>query len=112
MSRFNPFDDIAVMAYIINSGSEKSTIRTLIDTNLVDEIEGNGFGVAFDEIEKGKVPSLFEDDAKKLEFYFFKNFIGAKFSIFKIHAFNKLSSFKDAPKLAESMSIESFIISK
>lgn len=68
------FDDIAVMSYIINSSENKSSIRKLIDINLDENIEDNGFAVAFDEIEAKKIPQLFENEDQKSQFYLFKNY--------------------------------------
>ncbi len=67
-------EDIATMSYILNSASNKSHIRNLIDLNLDEDIEENDFGLAFDDLEKDKEPKLFEDSSKKEQFYYFKNY--------------------------------------
>ena len=70
-----PSEDISVMSYIIDSTSNKSDLRNLIDLNLDENIEENEFGQAFEDLEKEKEPKLFEDETKKEEFYFFKNYV-------------------------------------
>ena len=91
--KVDQIDDIAVMAYVINSGSDKSNIRNLISTNLAEDIENNGFGTAFDEIEKvksgGKSPELFSDENKKLQFFCFKSY-----AIYQLYKFLKKSIFE------------------
>ncbi|MDA0902666.1 MAG: DNA polymerase I, partial [Proteobacteria bacterium] len=90
----NPIDDIALMAYILNSAGGKSDMRVLIDTNLDEDIESNGFGMAFEEVGKGKTPEIFADKDQKREFYSFKNYaIVQLYRLLKGDIFNKKLSF-------------------
>jgi DNA polymerase-1 len=66
------FDDVAVMAYVLNSANDKCNLRNLINTYLQADIENNQFGISCDEIEK--IPAIFENPEQKRNFYYFKNY--------------------------------------
>ena len=91
--KVDQIDDIAVMAYVINSGSDQSNIRNLINTNLAEDVGNNDFDTAFGEIEKGKSggksPEFFADENKKLQFFCFKNY-----AIYQLYKFLKRSIFE------------------
>ena len=86
----SPIEDISVMAYIVNSASGKSNIRNLINYNLIEDIEDNGFGIIFDEIEKGSTSDIFRSNEEKINFYCFKNY-----AIFNLYFLLKDQIFKE-----------------
>ncbi len=69
----NNFDDIALMAYVLNSSENKTDLDVLVAENLNDETSGD-FSQNCQEIEKGKTPEVFGDKNKKSQFYCFKNY--------------------------------------
>ena len=86
--------DISVMSYILNSASNKSNIRNLIDINLDENTQENDFGAAFDDLEKNKIPKLFNEEDKKEQFYFFKNYaIFQLYNILKQNIFDSKLNF-------------------
>ncbi len=90
----NVGEDIRVMSYVINSAVNKSNIRNLIDLNLDEDIEDKGFGQVFEDLEKDKEPKLFEDEVKKEEFYYFKNYaIWRLYNLLKTRIFEQKLNF-------------------
>ncbi|MFT5702913.1 MAG: DNA polymerase-1 [Rickettsiales bacterium] len=82
------FDDIALMAYVLNSGSDKTDLDVLVATNLNVENPAN-FSENCQALEKGKIPADFEsenesesDQNPRRGFYCFKNF--AIWEIYKL----------------------------
>lgn len=75
------FNDIALMAYVLNSAENKTDLDVLVTDNLSDET-ANNFSQNCQEIAKGKTPETFANLDKKIEFYCFKNY--AIWEIYKI----------------------------
>ena len=67
-----PFEDVHLMDHLLTS-STKNDLHQLVDLNLSQDIEENGYGKALDEIKKDKIPDIFEDKSNKIEFLTFKN---------------------------------------
>ncbi len=80
-SQIEAFEDVSLINHLLNS-SIKNDFRALIDLNLNEDIEARGFGKIFEMLDKSKVPEEFKDEAKKIEFFAFKNF--ALWQIYKI----------------------------
>ncbi len=75
------WDDIALMAYVLNSSENKTDLDVMVAENLADEVASD-FSLNCQAIEKGKKPESFADGDKKAQFYCFKNY--AIFKIYKI----------------------------
>ncbi len=75
------WDDIALMAYVLNSSENKTDLDVLVAENLSDETP-NDFSINCQTIEKGKALESFVDLDKKIQFYCFKNY--AIWKIYKI----------------------------
>jgi DNA polymerase I len=75
------WDDIALMAYVLNSRDNNTDLDVLVAENLNDET-ANDFSLNCQTIEKGKVPESFADLDKKIQFYCFKNY--AIWKLYKI----------------------------
>ena len=61
------FNDIALMAYVLNSAENKTDLDVLVADNLSDET-ANNFSQNCQEIAKGKTPETFANLDKKIEF--------------------------------------------
>jgi DNA polymerase-1 len=83
------FNDLALMAYVLNSSENKTDLDVLVAENLTDEIPDD-FSLNCQTIEKKKVPESFTNEAKKTQFYFFKNQ-----AIWKIHQILKQRIFTE-----------------
>ncbi|MFT6106524.1 MAG: DNA polymerase-1 [Rickettsiales bacterium] len=75
----NYYDDVALMAYVLNSGADKTDLDVLATTNLSAEIP-DYFSTNCQLLEKNKIPPSFEDENAKKDFYCFRNF-----AIWEIH---------------------------
>ncbi|MFT6332347.1 MAG: DNA polymerase-1 [Lentimonas sp.] len=75
------FEDVALMAYVLNSGSDKTNLDVLTATNLNIEPPEN-FSEHCQLLEKGKTPPAFEEEGARRALYYFKNF--AIWEIYKI----------------------------
>jgi len=71
--KINSYDDLSLINHLLNSAT-KNDLRELIDLNLDEDIETQGFGKIFSEIEKNREPEIFSDAIKKIEFLTFRNF--------------------------------------
>ena len=68
------YEDVSLINHLINS-AVKTDLRELINLNLNEDVEALGMGQIFGELEKNKEPESFLDEAKKIEFFTFKNFV-------------------------------------
>ncbi len=85
----NDFNDVGLMAYILNSSDNKTDLDVLVAENLNDET-ANDFSLNCQTIEKGKVPESFVDLDKKIQFYCFKNYaIWKLYKILKARIFSE-----------------------
>lgn len=83
-------EDIAVMGYVLNSGASQTNLYNLIANNLSDNFDDKSFGNAFEELEKNKIPEIFLDENKKVEFFCFKNYLlGKLYNILKQRIFSE-----------------------
>jgi len=85
----NDFNDVGLMAYILNSSENKTDLDVLVAENLGDET-ANDFSLNCQTIEKGKIPESFSDLDKKMQFYCFKNYaIWKLYKILKARIFSE-----------------------
>lgn len=82
-------NDIALMAYVLNSSENKTDLDVLVAENLSDETAAD-FSLNCQTIEKGKTPESFTDADIKQQFYCFKNY-----AIWKIYQILKQRIFKE-----------------
>ena len=66
-------DDISLMAYVLNSGTDKTDFDVLVAENLSDETPEN-FSANCQTLEKGKIPEEFANENARWAFYCFKNY--------------------------------------
>ncbi len=66
------FEDLHLISHLLTS-STKSDLRQLINLNLAQDIEENGYGAAIEDLAKDKKPIFFDDNDKKIDFLCFKN---------------------------------------
>lgn len=67
------FEDASLMNHLLNS-STKNDFCELINLNLNENFESRNYSDIITDLEKSKIPEVFQDRSKKIEFYSFKNF--------------------------------------
>ena len=67
-------EDIALMAYVLNSGENKNDLDVLVANNLNEDVLRNKFSEFCQQLEKNKEPEEFSDEAVKVQFYSLRNY--------------------------------------
>jgi DNA polymerase-1 len=84
------FDDIGLMAYVLDSSENKVDLDVLVADNLNDDIVNNNFSQYCQIIQKNREPKDFTHFDKKLQFFCFKNYL-----IWKLYSILKQRIFSD-----------------